>query len=311
LTPGHGSPPPAPRYGITAYMTPHNSVHDDIEQVAATGGGGIGLSELKLAAGEDARVREEMAEQGLRSLYCVPASHTILGMSFGPMAGVRMSLQERIDRICASVVRLAAFDPPAIVVAPGASGDGANPVGPVEDVLTALPVIADVAAEHGQRIGFELLGERRGSPVSTIPDMIAIMDEVGRDNVGLMFDPFHSWPEPDLHAHIREHAHRIIGAQVCDVRVQERSGMDRELPGRGRGVCAGIMATLLESGWNGWWEAEVFSDDGTYGQAFPGSYWALPHQEFLRMTREAFDECYAEAWRIVARRAGEPAEAPR
>ncbi|WP_103382121.1 sugar phosphate isomerase/epimerase family protein [Pseudonocardia dioxanivorans] len=284
-------------------MTPHNSVYDDIEQVAATGGGGIGLSELKLPEGEDERVREAMAERDLRSLYCVPASHTILGMSFGPMAGVTMSLQERIDRICTSIERLAPFDPLAIVVAPGASGDGANPVGPVEDVLTALPVIADVAAAHGQTVGFELLGQRRGSPVYTIPDMVAIMDEVGRPNVGLMFDPFHSWPEPDLHGHIREHAHRIVGAQVCDVRVQERSGMDRELPGRGRGVCAEIMATLLESGWNGWWEAEVFSDDGTFFEAFPDSYWAMPHEEFLRMTKKAFDDCYAEAWRIVTERA--------
>ena len=44
-------------------------------------------------------------------------------------------------------------------------------------------------------------------------------------------------------------------------RHQERSPFDRELPGRGRGVAPGIMATLLRAGYRGWWELEIFSDD--------------------------------------------------
>jgi hypothetical protein len=54
----------APKYGVNAYSTPHNSVYDDIEQVARTGGGGVGLFEGKFADGQDAKVRDVMAAHG-------------------------------------------------------------------------------------------------------------------------------------------------------------------------------------------------------------------------------------------------------
>jgi sugar phosphate isomerase/epimerase len=113
---------------------------------------------------------------------------------------------------------------------------------------------------------------------------------------------FHSWCEPDLHARLREFGHRINSVHINDIRVEERSNFDRELPGLGRGVAAEIIATLLEVGYDGWWELEVFSDDGTYGNDFPDSYWKLPHEEFLRRAKEAFDRSYAEALELLAAR---------
>jgi len=44
-------------------------------------------------------------------------------------------MDERVRAICASVRRLAAFDPAVIVIAPGAPGDPASPAGPVDEVL--------------------------------------------------------------------------------------------------------------------------------------------------------------------------------
>ena len=83
--------------------------------------------------------------------------------------------------------------------------------------------------------------------------------------------------------------------QVCDVRDPERSSFDRELPGRGRATAPGIMASLLTAGYRGWWELEIFSDDGTFGTALPGSYWAMPPTGFLTQARAAFDSSYALA----------------
>jgi sugar phosphate isomerase/epimerase len=291
----------APKYGVNAYSTPHNSVYDDIEQVARTGGGGVGLFEGKFADGQDAKVRDVMAAHGLRALHCVPGSHPILGIPFGPSSR-KMPMSQRVEEICASIARLSAFDPVVIAVAPGTTGDPAHPAGPVEDVVAALPVIADTAAEYGQQIGLELLAQRCGSPLNTLPDIVAVIDEVARPNVGVLFDVFHSWCEPDLHEHIRTYADRINSVQVCDVKVHERSGHDRELPGLGRATAPEIMATLIESGYDGWWEPEVFSDDGTYFDAFPDSYWSLPHEEFLARSKTAFDAAYASALRIIASR---------
>jgi len=131
---------------------------------------------------------------------------------------------------------------------------------------------------------------------------VAFVDEVGRHNVGIMFDIFHSWCEPDLHDHLRTFGHRINSVHVNDVRVEERCGFDRELPGHGRGVAAGIIATLLEVGYDGWWELEVFSDDGTFGTDLPDSYWKWPHELLLQRAKAAFDRTYAEALDLLAAR---------
>jgi len=293
--------PEQPRYAVNAYSTPHNTVHDDIEQIARTGGGGVGLWEAKLQDREDAAVRRDLGVHGLTPTFCVPRLHTILPVTFNP-PGTVLDPQRRTDLICESVRRLADFDPVAVVVGPGTSGDARNPVGPVSAVQEGLARIADVAAEVGVDITFELLAERRGSPLHNLPDIVAFVDEIDRPNVGVMFDVFHSWCEPDLHEHLREHGHRINSVHVNDLKVDERGPFDRELPGRGRGVAPEIMATLLEVGYDGWWELEVFSDDGTFGADYDDSYWKRPHEELLRLSKDAFDSCWTRAHEILDNR---------
>jgi len=182
-----------------------------------------------------------------------------------------------------------------VLVGPGASGDPDHPAGPLDAVIDALPGLADVAADCGVTIGVELLAARRGSVISSLPGLVALLDEVGRDNLGIMFSIYHSWSEPNLHKDLLRYGKRINSVQICDIHDPERSRFDRELPGRGRGVAPEIMATLLRAGYQGWWELVIFSDDGTYGTALPGSYWAMPPRTFLAQAKEAFDESYAQA----------------
>ncbi|MGC0366563.1 sugar phosphate isomerase/epimerase [Rhodococcus sp. 27YEA15] len=285
-----------PRYSFTAYCTPHNDAFDDVRDAVRIGADGIGLSELKFQPGRDDELRELMVANGVKATFCVPRSHTLLGMSFGPFKDAELTLSERVDMIGASIERLAPFDPVAICVAPGASGDPRKPVGPVtEDMHEALRQICDIAAEFGQTIAFELLGERRGSPIHSIAAMLDVVTAVDRPNIGLLIDTFHSWPEPDLHEHLRNHVDRFVGVQVCDVKVDERSGMDREMPGLGRGIAVEWVNTLVSAGYDGWWEFEVFSDDGTFGNDFPDSYWKMPHTEFLQLGRTHFDKIFTDA----------------
>jgi sugar phosphate isomerase/epimerase len=300
-----------PRYAVNAYSTPHNSVWQDIEQIARTGGQGVGLWEGKLEDGADDRARAAIADAGLVASFCVPAVHTILPVPFN-LPGVPSDPVERTRLLCESVRRLAAFGPQAVVVGPGTSGDPEHPVGPVEAVAEGLAAAADVAAQEGVPMTFELLAERRGSPLHTLPMIADFIDEVGRPNVGIMFDVFHSWCEPDLYEHIRTYGSRINSVHVNDIKVHERGGFDRELPGRGRDAAAGIMAALIEAGYDGFWELEVFSDDGTYGADYPDSYWKLPHEEFLVLCKAGFDDCYTRASQIAARRGvtAEPATPP-
>jgi sugar phosphate isomerase/epimerase len=201
----------------------------------------------------------------------------------------------RVEAICASVERFAAFEPLGVIVGGGRSGDPDNPAGPLDEIPGALATVADVAAAHGMRVGFEMLGASRGAPYHSFADLVALLDQVGRDNLGILFDVVHSWSEPGLHEDIVRHVDRIDFVQVGDVRDPERTWADRLLPGEGRGVAVPILTSLLTAGYDGWFELEVFSDDGTFGVELEDSLWAIPHEELLRRGREAFERAYEEA----------------
>jgi sugar phosphate isomerase/epimerase len=279
---------------------------DDIAEIGRSRAGGIGLWEGKFAGVSPARVRSEMGHYGLRATNCLPLIWTILPLPASARPELRGGLEQdpsiRTKQICESIPRLAEFEPELIIVGPGVSGDPAKPAGPLSAVRDGLFDVATVAAEHGMRVGFELLAQRRGCPIPDLPAMVSFIDEIGMDNVGVMWDMFHSWSEPDVHAHLREHADSIIGVQVTDVQVHERSHRDRVFPGDGRGVAPDQLATLIEVGYDGWYELEVFSDDGTFGNAFPDSLWLLEPDEYLRRAEIAFERTYNTALRILDRR---------
>ena len=130
-------------------------------------------------------------------------------------------------------------------------------------------MVADAAGRHGLSIAFEPLALRRGATVATLPETIDVLDKANRSNIGILLDMWHCWPEENLHARIRQYVDRIMGIQVNDVRDPERSWCDRVFPGEGRDVCTPMLATLIDAGFNGWYDFEVFSDDGRWGNDFP------------------------------------------
>jgi sugar phosphate isomerase/epimerase len=281
-----------PHYTVSPFMLPHNSAIEDVEQVARTGGAGVGVSFAKLGGDvSDQRMRDALDKHGLRATFCVPTLWTILPT---PAAFGKSSWEKdprvRTQQICDELERVAAFDPVAVIIGSGTSGDPDKPAGPLSAVAEGLAQIADRADELGLRISFELFGRRRGTPITSLDQLIAFIDDVGRRNVGVAFDIFQSWDDEGVHDAVRRHAKRILNVDVCDVRIEERSGFDREIPGRGRAVAPAIVESLLAGGYEGWWKLEVFSDDGTYGHDFPDSYWKMPHEELLRLGREAFTE---------------------
>lgn len=283
----------APQFAVCSYSTPHNTVYQDVDQAVAVGAAAVGIWEHKLVDGEDEKLRDYMAERGVRVSTAVPERHSILGIPFD-LPGTPKEPAKRTELIAQSVERLARFTPAVIAVAPGTTGDVEHPAGPIDELAPNLRTLAQVAEANDVLLGFELLAARRGSPVATLPDAARMVDEVGSEHMGIMFDVFHSWPEEDLLDRIREFAPYINSVQVCDARVNERSGFDRELPGRGRATAGPMIGALLEAGYRSYWEMEVFSDDGTYGNDFPDSYWKMPHEEFIRETKQEFETVYFE-----------------
>jgi sugar phosphate isomerase/epimerase len=288
------APAPVMRFAVNATSLPHDSVWQDIENVAACGATSIGLWERKLPVGHDEEVATALNYAGLKATFCVPAVHLILPSQVDP-PGAPTDPLERVEAICASIRRLSRFGPELILVGPGASGSAEAPAAPLSTVLDALPAIGRTASECGVWVGLELLAARRGSPLNTLPNIVSAIEASGTSNVGVMVSVFHSWDEPDIHQRLRDYASWIRGVQVCDVRVEERSPFDRELPGLGRSVAPAFMRALRESGYAGWWELEIFSDDGTFGTVLPDSYWAMPPRAFLIAARKAFEACWRKS----------------
>lgn len=286
------------KYSICCWSTPKNDSFQDIEQCAAIGAG-VGLWERKIEAGQEEQIKEALHAHGVRAGILVPNDWTILPAPLNP-AVASLTWRELADRISASCRRLAQLDPVAILVGPGGHGQKSMMGHPIQNVIEGLKVIANAAGEVGLQIAFEPYATRRGAEIHNLTIAMDVIDKTGCSNIGLLPDVWHYWPEPNAHAELRQYVDRIIGLQVNDARIQERSWCDRVQPGWGENKCRELVATLIDAGFDGWYDYEVFSDDGRWGNAWPDSLWAKPHAEFLKEGYENFARVYSEAEQLIA-----------
>jgi sugar phosphate isomerase/epimerase len=140
----------------------------------------------------------------------------------------------------------------------------------------------------GVTLGLEALRPMSGALVTTLAEAAAIIDEAGVDGIGLVLDTWHVWDTPDVLDDIARLADRVVGVQVADWREPTRGWCDRILPGDGAADLVGMLGTLERAGFDGWYELEIFSDDGTYGEAYADSLYLLGNAELARRGTGAF-----------------------
>jgi len=289
-----------PKFAISQVSTLAASFGDDVRAYAAAGADGIGVWELKLGEGGDAEALEQLAASGLGSASAVPAVPSVLPL---PLLPGPESPEERVASLCASVHRLAAFAPSAVVCLTGPAG-GRDPDEARELVVEGLRTVAAEAERAGVRLALEPF-QREGiedwSLANTLSEAAELVAEVGSGAVGIQFDVWHLWNTPDLLDEIDRHAGLIAGVHVNDWREPTRGWADRALPGDGAADLPSILGALDAAGWDGFYDLEIFSDDGAFGSAYPDSLWALDAADLARRGREAFVRCWQE--RRVAERA--------
>jgi sugar phosphate isomerase/epimerase len=66
------------------------------------------------------------------------------------------------------------------------------------------------------------------------------------------------------------------------------------LPGDGVADLPRILGALDAAGWDGYYDLEIFSDNGTFGNAWPDSLWNVPPEELARRGKEAFERLWEE-----------------
>jgi sugar phosphate isomerase/epimerase len=281
-----------PPFSISQVSTLAASFADDLRAYADAGIDGIGVWELKLGEGSDEEAREQLVASGLGSATAVPAVPSILPL---PLLPGPEDPQQRIASLCASAHRLARFEPAAVLCFTGPAGDR-DPDQARGIAVDGLRVVAREAENAGVRLAlepFQREGIESWSLISTLGEAAELIEEVGSDAVGIQFDVWHLW-NSDVLEELPRYAHLIAGVHVNDWREPTRGWADRVLPGDGAADLPAILGVLEDVGWEGFYDLEIFSDNGAFGNAYPESLWDLDVAELARRGREAF----AHTWSI-------------
>ena len=271
-----------PRFSISQVSTLAASFTDDLHAYAAAGVDGIGIWELKLADSSLAEFRTS----GLGSATAVPAVPSVHPL---PLLPGPDTVRERVDALLRSLEVLAPYEPAAILCFTGPGDRGA--------AVHGVREIAREAERLGLRLAvepFQAEGVESWSILKTLGDAAGFVDEVGSDAVGIQFDIWHLWNSPDVLDEIPRYAHLIAGVHVNDWREPTRGWADRVLPGEGVADLPAILGVLEDVGWEGFYDLEIFSDNGTFGSAYPDSLWDLDAAELARRGREAFFNCWSK-----------------
>jgi sugar phosphate isomerase/epimerase len=229
---------------------------DDLRAYAAAGFDGIGIWEMKLGD-DDAAELEAFRASGLQATNCVPTVPSILpnGVIEGPE-----DVDERIQALCASMHRLAPYEPDCVLCLTGPAGareeDEARTL-----VVDGLRRVAAAADSAGVRLGLEPIHASQRDAltiVTTIPQALELLYEAGLPDVGVMVDLWHLWETPEIERHLAANVDRFTGVHVSDWFPDGRG--DRALPGEGISPTRELIGVLLDAGWDGPLDVEIFGD---------------------------------------------------
>jgi sugar phosphate isomerase/epimerase len=96
----------------------------------------------------------------------------------------------------------------------GAASD--SPAADRGTIVEGPEAAADTAGEVGVELGFEAIRKDAGSIISTLPETLGILEDIGAPNIRIIFDSWHFWDLPDILDDLQKHADRFICIQIND-----------------------------------------------------------------------------------------------
>ena len=260
------------RLSLSEISTVDASFDEDVAAYAAAGFEGIGIWEFKLPPDDEAN-RALLAGRGLSVSVCVPEIPSVLPLAITVMEGAS-DVAERIAALEASVRRFAAYEPECVACLAGPLGDRTRAEG-TDLLVGALQRIGAVARDAGTWVGFEPVHYTQRD-VAGFVNSLAEADEVlalaGAPQVGILFDTYHVWDDPQVLPWIEANVSRIVGVHVSDWPSLDRT--DRVLPTEGISHTLELVAALVLAGWDGALDVEIFSTLELF--------WGLPVDEAAR-----------------------------
>jgi sugar phosphate isomerase/epimerase len=259
------------KLSLSTISTLNASFAQEVAAYAVAGFDGIGLWEMKLPA-DDAANLKLIRPHGLTVSNCIPTVPSFLQLAIPGMEGPP-DPEERIEAICTSIRRLAAYDPECILCLSGPLGGRSEAEGR-EIVVDALGRSARAAREAGVRLGFEPIHPAQSDTAGFVTSLAAtleLLDEAEAHDVGIMADAFNLGHETN--EALTTAAPRFTGLHVADELPDPLPGV-RALP-EPNGRSAEIVRALGGAGWDGTLDVEIFST--------PDAFWSLPVDEAARL----------------------------
>jgi sugar phosphate isomerase/epimerase len=266
------------KLGISVVTTWTAPLDEDIDNYAAAGADGIGVWEYKLKGRPDAEFASRLRDAGLKAGICGPAVPSILPDFFFTEP---RDPKDRTAELSKAIARFAPFEPGAVLCVTGDPRALGYPEAR-KVVVNGMREAARVAADYGVVLGLEPQRANQNPLVTSLPDAVALVDDIGATNVGILADIYHFWDLPGIEDDLVACADRLVGVQLSDFRNPTRGPMDRVLPGDGVIDTRAIFRVLDSAQYQGWYDIEVFSDNGLFGDTYPDSLWDEDPRELAK-----------------------------
>jgi sugar phosphate isomerase/epimerase len=144
----------------------------------------------------------------------------------------------------------------------------------------ALLELGDAAARLNVSVALQAVHRRpveRWSFLTSLKTTLDLLVSCDHPHVGLVFDFFHFWREPDLFEVIPQVIPWIKIAALCDARAPAECDDDRCLPGEGLIPLGDIIAALEAGGYGGVYDVQLLSE----------KCWSADYPTLLKGCREA------------------------
>ncbi len=256
-----------PPFSVSEFTTWHQTFEADVALYAELGISGIEVCERKLSS-DYQRAREQLqiiAQHGLKVTSVQPRCHALFADSMCPDVD---DPDERAAIFRSTIDLFSEVFPGENIPLVAISGNAPNHNyrHAHETARRIYPALADYAADRGLRIMFEPLNPiimNADAFIVSLDAAMGLINDVARDNFGLMLDVWHIWQEPAIYERVAQiDGGRIFGVHVCDWPVGEpRHIGDRVLPGDGVIELPRLLKAIEATGYDGAYCLEIFSRD--------------------------------------------------
>jgi sugar phosphate isomerase/epimerase len=271
--------PEMPRIAMNEMTTYHWSLLEDVTGYQAAGIESIGVWRRKLCDFGEERGIELLRESGL----AVSSFSSAGGFTGSDGQTFREAVDDALDAVrVAAEIRAGCL----VVVTGGRAGHTLNHARRL--LRDALWELGDAAGRSGISIALQPVHRRpieRWSFLTTLDATLDMLDWCDHPRVGMVFDFFHVWREPDLCRRIPEFLPWVRLAALCDARPPARNDDDRCVPGRGQLPVGEIVSALEAGGYRGVYDVQLMSDH----------CWKSDYAALLAECREALTRVCPEA----------------